>query len=58
MSHSLLYLWAAPLLLRAAHRAAVDLTVRDITVWCLGYVKLAFGRIFLRDVRDRSRRSL
>ena len=30
MSHSLLY---ALMLVRAAHRAAVDLTVRDITVW-------------------------
>ena len=33
MSHSLLYLWAALMLVRAAHRAAVDMTVRDITVW-------------------------
>ena len=33
MSHSLLCLWAALMLVRAAHRAAVDLTVRDIAVF-------------------------
>ena len=31
MSHRLLYLWAALMLVRASHRAAVDLT--DITEW-------------------------
>ena len=33
MSHSLFCRWAAFTLVRAARRAAVGLTVRDITVW-------------------------
>ena len=32
MSHSLLYR-SALMLVRAAHRTAVNLTIRDITVW-------------------------
>ena len=33
MSHSVLCRWSILRLVRAAHRAAVDLTIRDIPVW-------------------------
>ena len=33
MSRNLLCRWSALMLVRAAHRAAVGLTIRDISVW-------------------------
>ena len=45
MSHSVLCRWSILRLVRAAHRAAVDLTIRDIPVWLwCGYRSWRGGR--------------